>query len=151
MVAAGSRGVRGVAVLAWLVLVAQLALLGWQLSAGRPAGDVLLWAAAGPVPTLLLAVLATVLGRRPAPERRAVEPSPAGAGDDEDEPTAELVAPERQPSWAPSEASGAVWTTAGDAARGAQADRWGAPGSGRAWGVPVDDGGSAREQDDPRQ
>ncbi|WP_157677070.1 hypothetical protein [Auraticoccus monumenti] len=142
-----------IAVLAWLALVAQLGLLGWQLVDGRPTRDVLLWAASGPVPTLLLAVLATVLGRRPSqPAAPEPEESPEQDGDQVAEGAAgELVAPERQPSWAPSEASGAVWSTAGDAARGAEADRWGAPGSGRAWGLPVDaDEGPERRQDDPR-
>lgn len=151
MVPAGSKGVRAVAVLAWVALVAQLALLGWQLSAGRPAAEVLLWAAAGPVPTVLLAVLATVLGRHPAGSPPAIEPA-AGAEQEESTDAGEPVALERRPSWAPDEASGAVWTTAGDAARGAEAQRWGTPGSGRGWGTRVDpEDGSEQPQDDPRQ
>lgn len=89
-----------------------------------------------PLPALALVVLVR-LGRalpggvHPGPtatdasEEMAAGPAPAAlepATDQRDEPT-----------WQPDQASGAVWLTAGDAAAGAAATRWGTPGEQGGW------------------
>ena len=82
---------------------------------------------------LLLGLLAT--GPREAPAGQpALADRPA---EPEPEPVPEPPAldPALQPTWAPDVASGAAWTTAGDAASGRPASGWGTP-TGTGWEAP---------------
>lgn len=97
-----------------------LAVAGWNLVWGLP--DLA-------VPALVGAGLLALARSGPADE--AV---PAAIGSGEQEPTAEVAQPEPQPdpelapSWSRDAAAGAVWRTAGEAARGAPAQEWGSSG-----------------------
>ena len=96
-----------------------LAVAGWNLVWGLP--DLAVPALVG-VGLLALA--------RPQPE--AVPVAELTASSDQtssgSSPAVEVPAPELQPSWTQDAAAGAVWRTAGDAARGAPAQDWQASG-----------------------
>ena len=68
--------------------------------------------------------------------RIAVAPAVAGAGDAElDAAASEPAEPQQQagPTWTPDAAAGTFWTSASDAASGAQPSGWGVPGSASGW------------------
>ncbi len=82
------------------------------------------------VPALVGAGLLALARSRPSGATAPVEaaladPTPAA-------PAVETLDPQLQPSWSEDAAAGAVWRTAGDAARGAPAQGWGASG-GASW------------------
>jgi hypothetical protein len=117
-----------------VVLVVQQSL---RLPAGREGaavGDLVRLVLALPVPVLGLLALARLL---PEPTGAAAAPQPgvtAGTGDGA--PAAIEAArpdPQNEPTWQPDQAAGAAWLTAGDAAAGASATRWGTPGDAGGW------------------
>ena len=135
------------AALALLSLVATAVALG--LASPAVAGWNLVWSVPDlAVPALvgvaLLALARPVAGEgsdvRPAlptgstAEPPALEPAPEPAPD-----------PELQPSWEQDAAAGAVWRTAGDAARGAPAQAWGASDAGGWSPAALPPAGSARD------
>jgi hypothetical protein len=76
----------------------------------------------------LLIVLFRRVPGGPRSEAPVIEiPSP-------DQPAPELVDPQQQPTWPTDLAAGAAWRTAGDAAAGAPATDWTAPGEAEGWG-----------------
>lgn len=131
------RALLALSVLAWVLLLVEVALVALAVVAEVVVDRWgLLWVAAVPVPTLLVALLAGVLATAPRSAAAGSTVGPGGAGAASPvspEPTpAEL---ERQPSWQPDQASGAVWTSASAAASGAGASSWGRPGEGDGWRV----------------
>jgi hypothetical protein len=122
-------------VLTVVSLVATLVALG--LTDLTVAGWNLVWS----LPDLAVPVvvgLALLALARPEPgrqEQRAALAQDTAADDgvaDEPEPEPD---PELQPSWTEDTAAGAVWSRAGDAARGAPAQGWGTSG-GAGWSAP---------------
>jgi hypothetical protein len=84
---------------------------------------------------LLAVLLLGLLATRPR-EAPAEQPALADhATDPEPEPEPPAPDPALQPTWAPDAASGAAWTTAGDAASGRPASGWGTP-AGTGWEAP---------------
>ena len=91
----------------------------------------------------LLGLLATrprEASEQPALADHATEP------ETEPEPEPPAPDPALQPTWAPDAASGAAWTTAGDAASGQPASGWGTP-AGSGWEAP---GTGPAPADEPR-
>ena len=95
------------------------------------------------VPALVGAGLLVLARQEPAAGPARPEIAPVGV---EDTPVEEAPDPELQPSWSEDTAAGAVWRTAGDAARGAPAADWRSSGS-ATWSTPALP--SRAEQDDP--
>jgi hypothetical protein len=127
-------------VTAALVVVSAVDLVVLVL-AGRGAPNVgeaaLLALLALPVPVLALIALAQLRGSLSAARaerQREISAPPAEAAAPalgaRAEPEAE---PEHQPVWQPDQAAGAAWLTAGEAASGAAASRWGTPGDSGGW------------------
>jgi hypothetical protein len=85
------------------------------------------------LPVLVVLGLAKLLSRGPATEH-ATLPSPAvvDSGPTESAQPA-LPSAQLEPVWQPDSASGVAWHTAGDAALGAPASRWGTPGEASGW------------------
>ena len=93
-----------------------LTVAGWNLVWGLP--DLA-------VPALVGGALLVLARRHPSED---AVPAAIGSGEQEaaDGATPEAAPdPELQPSWTPDAAAGAVWRTAGEAARGAPAQEWG--------------------------
>lgn len=119
----------------WGVVLTALSLVATVLALTLPSVEVAGWSLVWLVPDVVVPVVVGValvaLARAPrtsatpaldpGPAAPAVEPAPEPAPD-----------PELEPSWTPDVAAGAVWRTAGDAARGAPAAGWGAA-EGTAW------------------
>lgn len=108
-------------VLVALVLVSGL--VGLVVAVVTLAPEALLWTASAAlaglgVPLLVAWGLLALL--RTARTGHVVEPVVAAPAEPEPEPD-----PEQQPTWTTDTAAGAVWHTAGDAARGAPASGWG--------------------------
>lgn len=78
------------------------------------------------VPALVGAGLLALARPEPAVEAAALPAAPSVAPDEG--PAEEVPDPELQPSWSEDAAAGAVWRTAGEAARGAPAQSWGSAG-----------------------
>ena len=120
-----------------LLLAIGLAVLGAPDPAAPRSGLELADRLAGAVVPLLAVVLLGLLATRPRPapaEQPALTESAAEpAAAPEPEPPA--PDPELQPTWAPDVASGAAWTTAGEAASGRPASGWGTP-AGTGWDAP---------------
>ena len=91
---------------------------------------------------LLLRRSSVSSGAEPAPEE-TTEPAP---------PEPAEVDPQEQPTWPTDQAAGAAWRTAGDAASGAPATGWVAPGAAEGWGRALEPAGSdsvAEDNPDP--
>jgi hypothetical protein len=118
-----------------LALVLGLAVYGQPGSTG-PLGQLeLADRLASAVVPLLAVLLMGLLAARP---RQASVEEPAlteQATEAEPEPALPAPDPALQPTWAPDAASGAAWTTAGDAASGRPASGWGTP-AGTGWEAP---------------
>ena len=107
--------------------LSNLAVAGWNLVWGLPDLG---------VPALVgVALLALATSHRPA---EVAHEAPAQA-DSAAVPAEEVDAPdpELEPSWAQDAAAGAVWRTAGEAARGAPAQSWGAASGDAVWSTPT--------------
>jgi hypothetical protein len=121
-------------VLTVVSLVATLVALG--LTDLTVAGWNLVWSLPDlAVPVVVGLALLALARAEPGPaEQRAALAQDAGGLADEPEPEPEPD-PELQPSWTEDTAAGAVWSRAGDAARGAPAQGWGTSG-GAGWSDP---------------
>ena len=75
---------------------------------------------------LLILLVRQVSGAVPA-ERPVIETAEAKP------PEPEVIDPQQQPTWPTDQAAGAAWRTAGDAAAGAPATGWAAPGEPDGW------------------
>ncbi|SDT20420.1 hypothetical protein SAMN04488543_3296 [Friedmanniella luteola] len=94
--------------------------------------------AAAVVPLLSVLLLGLLATRpRPAGQPALTAGSEPSEGRSEEDGTAATPAPDPAlaPTWSPDVASGAAWTTAGDAASGRPATGWGTP-TGTGWEVP---------------
>jgi hypothetical protein len=125
-VAPAVPGRRGLA--RWTVLLTVVSVLATVYALALSDLEVAGWGAVWLIPDLavplLVAVVAAVLARRDP----AAEGPPALAATAEAETAEEPAAaadPELQPVWTQDAAAGAVWRTAGEAARGAPATGWG--------------------------
>jgi hypothetical protein len=92
------------------------------------------------VPLLVVVYLVTLWRGQPGaashPQLAGRAQSVTAATPVSDEPTPALTSgpdPETAPVWQPDQAAGAAWLTAGDAAAGAAASRWGTPGDADGW------------------
>ena len=136
--------------LALLSLVVTAVALG--LTSPAVAGWNLVWSVPDLAVPALVGVALLALARPDAGETADREAAQAAS------PAEPLVAepapepapdPELQPSWEQDAAAGAVWRTAGEAARGAPAQAWGAADQG-GWSTPaLPPAGSARDADGP--
>ena len=118
-----------------------LAIAGWSV----------VWLIPDLVVPVLVGVVLTVLAR---PEEQAA-PVASTASHEEAAPVVPEPAPDPalEPGWATDAAAGAVWRTAGDAARGAPATAWGS-GAPTGWEAPApaatrDEGPHGRREQDP--
>jgi hypothetical protein len=120
-----------------LFVVAVVAVLS-----GRGSGDAATLASAVlalVVPLLVLVFLATLWRGQPRAASNAEpgdRPESLTASAVSEQSTPALAAgrdPETAPVWQPDQAAGAAWLTAGDAAAGAAATRWGTPGDAGGW------------------
>ncbi|GAB2596331.1 hypothetical protein [Microlunatus antarcticus] len=95
------------------------AVAGWNLVWGLP--DLA-------VPALVGAGLLVLARPQPVPTSTAALGTADAAAEADDGPVETAPDPELQPSWTHDAAAGAVWRTAGEAARGAPAQEWGTAG-----------------------
>lgn len=128
-----SLGVAGLSVL--LALVAVVAWLVVVGGTGESFGNLTQLVLALPVPALALVALSRLLLVKP--DTAGVPQAVTAVTDGADEASPAAIEarpdPEHQPTWPVDEAAGAAWLTAGDAAAGASASRWGAPGDPGGW------------------
>lgn len=133
-----ARQLTGAAVLVTgLVILAYVVVAGvWLGSARREDGEwgyLALVLLALAVPVLgLLGMVVLLQGQRRG--HAAEQPREVGTG--QVQAPAELEArvdPDQEPTWQPDQAAGAAWLTAGDAAAGAAASKWGTPGEPGGW------------------
>ena len=125
------------AALALLSLVVTVVALG--LASPAVAGWNLVWSVPDLAVPALVGVALLALAR-PVAGQRSDGPDAKQAGSTHDEPVTEpapeaVPDPELQPSWEQDAAAGAVWRTAGEAARGAPAQAWGTTDGG--WSRPA--------------
>jgi len=141
---------------AWGAVLTAVSLVATVLALSLTSVAVAGWSLVWTIPDVVVPVvvgLGLVALARPGVTEEATAPAAIEPAVPEQEPEPD---PELQPSWTPDAAAGAVWRTAGEAARGAPAsgwgaqeaspwaspDRWstgGADDDGRATGGPVDD------------
>ncbi|CAA9340591.1 MAG: hypothetical protein AVDCRST_MAG61-3436 [uncultured Friedmanniella sp.] len=132
--AAVALGVAGVG----LLLVLALAVYGYTTYAAPFSQLDLADRLAAAVVPLLAVTLLGLLATRPRPVGAALAGPGEAAGSDDDAAAEDQPAPPDpalEPTWSPDVASGAAWTTAGDAASGRPATGWGTP-AGTGWEVP---------------
>lgn len=123
------------AALALLSLVVTAVALG--LAGPAVAGWNLVWSVPDLAVPALVGVALLALARPEAGKGADQEEAARQAGQGVEEPAAEPAPdPELQPSWEQDAAAGAVWRTAGEAARGAPAQAWGAADAG-SWSSPA--------------
>jgi hypothetical protein len=137
-------------VLALLSLVLTAVALG--LASPAVAGWNLVWSVPDLAVPALVGVALLALARRDpgeTPDREAAQAA-SGAEPAVDEQASEPAPdPELQPSWEQDAAAGAVWRTAGEAARGAPAQAWGTSDAGGWSPAALPPAGSAREAHGP--
>ena len=138
----------------WGALLTAVSVLATLVALGLSNLEVAGWGVVWLIPDLAVPVLVgaglAVLAREPgeahasSDRRGATVPAEVTAG-----PTAELTPsppdPELEPAWSQDAAAGAVWRTAGDAARGAPAAGWGAESGG--WSPAPGDSAPERRHD----
>ena len=135
--AAVALGVAGVG----LLLVLALAVYGYTTYAAPFSQLDLADRLSAAVVPLLAVTLLGLLAARPRAGAAAALPGPDERTGHDDEDRADdrraepAPDPALEPTWSPDAASGAAWTTAGDAASGRPASGWGTP-AGTGWEVP---------------
>ncbi len=121
---------------AWGAVLTAVSLVATVLALALTSVEVAGWSLVWLVPDVVVPVVVgagLVALARPVRMDVLAEPTPApAAAEDASEPEPDL---ELQPSWTPDAASGAVWRTAGEAARGAPASGWAEQGS--PWAAPA--------------
>jgi hypothetical protein len=106
------------------------------------------------VPALVLVALLRLRREARGESRASERPAAVASG----EPAAAAIESrpaevQHEPTWQPDVAAGAAWMTAGDAATGAAASRWGTPGDDGGWtpqsAAPRPDGGATALPPEP--